>query len=995
MNYPELGNIYPELHYFDPSIPIIKSENNSGQQLEQQLEEQQLEQDNPITCQITEIKWDEMPTNTKMKKSWKNLSSWKDIISKAKYTLTGATIFSALFFTGPPLIVAGTVIVLGSSSYGCHKIEQKIESDQDCNNSERMDKRLEIKKEIENDLNGYTYIRDIKKYTNDIITDDEFNIIFEHDIKNKKMNYGNFIKKHGLKCFDILSGTNKNSLKTLFMVYIESKMNLLSISNYSSEFNYFSMDDDEITRTVTSWEISRLLNGIYTFDKFIEKNGFEYLKWINSEQDVILKQMLENYLINLDIGYVELEKKFIECSKYISSPMFKFLILSRELNKCINGMFDYTILKQRNGFDLIFELVQTYPEQKELYKSEFVKLSYDQLVSANHDEDRKLYLIGTDEIKNILLNRWSNMTTQDILQKDIGFYDSIEKIFTPEEWKYKVVNDLVNMPVFDIAKCYPKLFTCKILTLDCINYYGRTIKNRVIDEIAQLVSFNDLMNMTPMILFDLSIINKNTDGISALVETYIFNHIDNCLLDKKSAQKDIIEKYQLVPEWLSNIYYKSKQEIKYLKEQHTASTELLNYPYQKDLLAQKENIIHLYEQKMSNAKRIMEEKKNIYECQQNKIKSSETERGKLWDKYNKNVAEISGLNNSVQQHGIGKDYQTICSELYSTETNLDSVKYQLENDPVCLLIKQKNSTLEFDIDKYKSQLELQNRLTRLESDVEKLSNETKILHDKIASEEFKKKKERLMNDLNSNNVTGIIGVIGAFKENYLTSKSSELTEMCKEEASFKEKKIQLKSKKSQIDEIKLSVISYGVDELLSNAKKNLESEKQRYNDRTLRLKKELHYDTLEKSIFVLKQEKELKNKINNFLDKIRDLEQSNTKINSDIRRIDTELLNDKYNIPNFKFAFDTANNDYLRAEQELMHHTLEAESEYNKMIYSLEYEIKIKISESDKKLDSDINNVINNVKIFINKNKFNTELNQSELNQSESKQVEQIKQITQ
>jgi hypothetical protein len=966
MNYPELQDVklYPELI---PNQNQLVEFNTMHQLTSVSASAPELEITNEQI--IEEINWNQLPSHTK-----KTNSSWNGIFSKMKYSLGGATIFSALFLTASPLVVVGTVLSLGLSTYGCHKIEQKIENTQENVIMDKKQKRLNIKKIVESGINGYDYIR--QKYCpNGIVTDEEFNVIFGYDLK--KLYYPIFIKKHGYGCFDILNETNCFLLKESFLEHAKRDLCLLKINEYSKELKFFSINDD-IYYLVMLNEVSRLLDDHYTFEQFIKRNGFDFGKWVNDvNREIILNSKLENYLVDLDIGYEKIKEKYQDkCSTCIFSEPFKFLIFTKELEKFQNGMMNYNTLKQRNGFSLIEDVAMLYPYNeitvlyscKELVKVEFSKLPYDQLVSSDNEIDRKLFSIGSKEIKDILLQRWIPMPIQQIIQEDEGFFNCIGREFSVEELRPKIMADTIHMSVIDIAKNYPGLFLSKILTPDTKNEYGITIKERFENELGLVVSLDDVINNVPSVLFKFKIINKNTINIATLVVSYILSHLNECMVDG-SKIVHMIEKYDLIPDNIVEIYHNTAKYVQSLKEKHILSINHINYPHQDNLLQKKKNRINLFEQKLENAKKIMEENKNNYESCRCKLETLEKQHGQLHEQRHKNIIEISSIeerSSNLQCSDVVEKYETISEQLEKERSLLESAQYQIKNDLTCCAFDRKIKELENQESEYTKQNESIKKLNDLKPEMEKLTKNIQILQEKVGGETFMKKREQLSKDLDNTVVTGLIGVASAIKGNYFTSKPKELSNMEEEEKLLEKKKAELSSIQSQIKEIESSIVTHqDTNKLLSECKISLEKSRSNKKDHIVTLKNTLQTDKLEKNILKLKQLKDSKEKINENKQKILNLQNENIKLETQIWQIGSVASIEQHNTINYSNNYKSSQQDLIIAEQELNHNKWVAQKEFDELFHQMEYDRQKQIIISNEKLQKEIGEILNDTKIKI------------------------------
>jgi hypothetical protein len=791
------------------------------------------------------------------------------------------------------------------------------------------------------------------EYSNDVITDEEFNIIFGRDLKI--LNYPKFIKKHGLKCFDIINETNKSLLKNIFIEYAKNDLSLLKMVEYLPELKFFEIGD-EIYYMVAANEVARLLNNYCHTKQFIERNGLEFMKWIDDPNTkIVLESKLEIYFIGLDVGYEVIKEKYGKHLEYIFSISFKHSIFVKEFEKCQSNITDYITFKKRNGFPLIRDICTLYP-YKESIKAEFSKLSRNELTSEKYKEDRNLFSIGHKEIKDILFQRWSLASIQQIMQEDEGFFSCVGNDFSVEELRPKVLTDTAQMSIVDIAKKYPKLFTSKILTLDAGNLYGLTIATRIAKEIESMASFDDIVNNVPVVLFDCKIIDKNTVGISSLVMLYISSHVNECMAsDSKNVH--LMEKYELIPNNIIDLYNDTKKLICSIKEKHKTNVNYINYPYQDELRTKMKNIINVFEQKSVHIKQNLEENKNIFGTYQIKINNLQSQMMQLQLQHDKNSVDIKTTSDKIsylqKDNNLIESYDWICQRVRSDQSSLDSATNQLKNDTKC-------NKLDSEIASLEKQIESAAKLSKLQMEKEELTKSIQILRDRINSDIFRDRKKQLTKDLDNSTVTGLIGVASAINRSYFSSGSRELADMNETEKSLGQKESRLSTIQSKINEIEVTttISSQDANKLLAK----LKSDKKNH---IAELKIRLQIDKLEHNISKYKQMKDIKEKMKDHEEKIKKLQQENIQIESEIYRLRITMPIEQHNAVCYDDRCRLLQQELIVAEQELGYNKMAAEKEYNEAMHQMEYERKIQRIALDEKQQKEINEVIDNFKIKI------------------------------
>jgi hypothetical protein len=124
----------------------------------------------------------------------------------------------------------------------------------------------------------------------------------------------------------------------------------------------------------------------------------------------------------------------------------------------------------------------------------------------------------------------------------------------------------------------------------------------------------------PLVLFECKIIDKNISGISSLVMSYISSHANDCMIDGSNTAC-IMEKYDLIPNNIIDLYNDTKKNISFIKEKHKTYTNYLDYPYQNELLTKMKNRIGIFKQKYVTTKQNLEENKTILGTQVSRVEN--------------------------------------------------------------------------------------------------------------------------------------------------------------------------------------------------------------------------------------------------------------------------------------------------------------------------------------------------------------------------------------
>ncbi len=246
-----------------------------------------------------------------------------------------------------------------------------------------------------------------------------------------------------------------------------------------------------------------------------------------------------------------------------------------------------------------------------------------------------------------------------------------------------------------------------------------------------------------------------------------------------------MEKYELVPDGIRDIYSSTKKYIQNIKEKHRFKTDSLDYPYQDELMAKKKIKIAVFEEKCVSFKKELEEEKRIFDSYQSRLTSLECQLKRLCGQYDSNCLDMSRTNNENCCQDTTENYELVCQQLKNKELLLESAQNQMKNDTKCHLFDSQITTLEKQILDYTNKLEMISKLSGLQTEKEKLTKSISDLKIRVNSSEFIEKKKQLSTDLDTSSATGLIGVALVVKENYLTSKSKEFTGMKADEESLK------------------------------------------------------------------------------------------------------------------------------------------------------------------------------------------------------------------
>lgn len=951
-NYPDLGNIYPDIKKIKLDIEEIK--NDTGEIITNQINMMPNSPAFEMTNRqsINQIDW-KKPVTVKV-------SKWSPFLSKSKYLLAGVC-GASLFFTGPVLIVGGTIVLSAVGSYSCYKLEQKLDSNVEKENDELLRKRLDAKKEIEKGDTGYGYIRNIKKYSTDIVTDDEFNTIFEIDIK--KLYYPDFIKRHWYDCFAVLNDANKKLLRESFISYATREFGLLKVMEHKKELDFFAINDD-IYYVVIENEIDKLNNGTLTFKQFLDRNGLHFQKWImNLEHLSGLQKRMENYVVDLDIGYLEIKNQYNEYIPSIDDIQFKFLCFEKDFIKCQNNTMSYVTLKRRNGFVLISDVSHSYPYYKEIIKSEFAKLPYIELTSPDNEEDRRLFSIGIKERKDILQSRWCPLTIQQIINEDKNFFYCIGNEFTPDEWRAKTLNDTKDMRVIEIAKYYPGLFIHKILTRDS-RIDEQTIGQRIDSEVLEIKSFTAFDAMVSPVLLEENIIDKVL--LEPMIIQFITENFDSFMNEKPWCTINMINKYNLIPDSISDAYKNAKQDANNLINKYKTSVAFINSQNRNDLEEKKRSEIKLLKQNLDILTRTLDEKKNVRESLRLRLRTLNENIKHYESEYNgcrTKIHETMTNMERLQKMDTLNSYDFVYDKLNESKKKLETVQHEIDNDKELLSIQREINKYQKEKEKYSGYKSLIKNISSLKKEIEILKAEIEKLTIKINSTDFIKRKEQLTKDLDTSHVAGAIGVVNSIKENCFTSKPKELSEMEKEESLLRKKKEELNKKEIELkNSSEMISDSSNIDQKLSECETKLEQYQDKLSNRRFELKNTLSIDRLTDSVNKLEKEKELKEKIRKYKSEIKDLEGKIECSKMTLEQLRTEILTEKYKYEDISRICEKLEQEHLFASRETKNRQIEIEHLYEKQINTFEFDKKMKLTELEQQLQQGMDAIFDDFK---------------------------------
>lgn len=500
------------------------------------------------------------------------------IAAAAFAMLAGVCTFgAATSFTAAPLVVIGVTFGLAfltlaaiTTAIGLLLLKQS-KNDPEV----KLALRQQLKKDLELGIPSFGAIRD--KYTTDVVSDSEVNIILAKDLL--ALNYPAFKKKHGELAINILNEENKAKLRSKCLEHFQSNLSFKEIAK-QPEVQEFGIQKNEWAAYVALREANRvmLLKGT-TYDEFIARNGIEAITYLNTHELAFthLKESFQQSILNRNLGVKDFNAT--PCPKEFDAVFINQLrqkIILNELKKLETKSQSYLEFVNRNGgLDIVKEVMQN--DYKEVLRAAFLRLPY--ATQKSLEQHKQLLQISEDAILGPLIQKWNGLNIQAVVE-DQDFQQALrDGAISPDLFTVRALEETNHLSVIEIARQMPLLFSGGILKSNSLSEQG-TIFERLDNEVNALKNIGELLTL-PAVLFQSNIINRSNEVIvnlvKAFVQTHAASYLENQWHGNELNIRNKIDQYQLLPSSITNelaIAQQAYNEQKVIHQQHLKKFEV-------------------------------------------------------------------------------------------------------------------------------------------------------------------------------------------------------------------------------------------------------------------------------------------------------------------------------------------------------------------------------------------------------------------------------------
>lgn len=949
------------------------------------------------------INWDELPVTEKH--SWWQSETIVGIAKKTlpvtKYSLGGLALLAPvpfLFITATPLVLIGgasaAVAGFACSSFGCHKAQQGLESVKIDSVSNRKLKRLHIKESLENGK-GYSYLKTIEGGLEPFITIEELNKILTIDIE--RMNYAEFMNKHGREVSLILNDPNKEILKRSLLNFSARELTLLDLSRYyANDLLFLSLNKEIVESLIINREILAFVESTYSYSQLIDRNGTQILKHFKqTPYEAKVSEELHLYMLDKHLGCLDIQTKYNSHFNYFDFNPCS--IVAREFLKLEREEITYKTFKQENGLSNIIEAIKATIISKESLLSIFEKLPYESLTSSEYEEDRLFFGLEDKAVKAILTKRWMEQPLKKLLKKETGFLQSLEKDteFKKEEWREKALQEIQTLSVVAIANDYPQLFQSGILDCESAMSAGPSIAERLEKEISTIQRLEDLQNRFPNVLFEYEILHKNSPKVAELVTSYLRQNIYTLLSSTTKQQVEIfIEKYRLMPDEVGYFYKITHSKLDALKKDISISMHEVKETCHNMIcknIHTKETQIRPFLNSVEEKREALKRLKQTYRWCEEEINSLKIRKQKL----EKNNIENTSSTLQIEQtlFALEKEafllsnsllnYEQALNELQTAKKELDHISNKIDTDSTRLELSQTVLKLREEEHSYSKQEKVKNEAIHLRQQVDAFQEEIKELDKEVCSDEFTNKKQELLiaiadiKDILNKPVTGLGNAFGAIAKRYIGSskEEAELNILLQKEKSLPEKKQELQHRLTLLKEKELEVskIDPNVTVLLLECQKSLQIALNKQREQEVSLKNRLQFTNYEFKVQSLSAHLQdldrkkiecftLDQKINKAKQTQTMLRNSKEQFEIELKHIQINLVKEEYKKTELSSELEQEEKELASVEQKYNEAKDAAEKEYKDKNLSLEIEKKSKLQELDQELNQKTAEIIQEFK---------------------------------
>lgn len=290
------------------------------------------------------------------------------------------------------------------------------------------------------------------------------------------------------------------------------------------------------------------------YPSFQRKHGNSVIDILNQENHAALRtKCLEYFQENLSFHQIAQQPETVKF--HLSQNEWASEAALHEANRIMSAKGTYSQFVERNGNDAINYLDKQHPAYG-YFRETYLNLPLATQQKLGH---QGILQITQEEITQRLLQKWNNMPIHAIAN-DPDFKTGVGVAFSPELFSLKALEETRSIPIFEIARQMPILFSSGIIKYNDLSLkYG--IAEKVSNELNALKSIEELMQL-PDVLFTGGLINNLQFTVMKFVKAFVQSHtasyLENQWVGSDSRIKAKIDEYQLMPEYLASELKKLK-----------------------------------------------------------------------------------------------------------------------------------------------------------------------------------------------------------------------------------------------------------------------------------------------------------------------------------------------------------------------------------------------------------------------------------------------------
>ncbi len=507
------------------------------------------------------INWNALPVT--IKTGWLETQHDRRVAAVALSSfalLSGlCTVGAAIGFTAAPLVVIGVTAGLAFLTVASITSAIVLLCLKQSHNDPQylLGLRMKLKQELNDNAEwGFENIRN--KFLKEIISDVEINTLLTPDLQ--LLDYPTFIRKHGISVIDVLNVENHKKLRDKCLDHFKQNLSFKQIAQ-QPEVAKFGLNQIEWVFDVAYNEANNIISSKGTYHQFVERNGSQAISYISKDHPAYgyFRESFEKSVLEENLGVIEFDRLYSRDQEKLSSNL-RDQIIDADLKKLQAGSLTYENFYNRNGLEVIKKITQNEDHQK-IFRFAYLNLPFKTQNCLKHHEFLK---ITQADISQFLLQRWDKMPISQIVQ-DSDFKNSVGVTIPAETFSLKALEETRSIPIIEIARQMPILFSKGIIKHDEISR-NFCIAERMSTELSALKSIDELINTPlksideliniPSVLFEYNIIDRSHFAITRLVGAFVqsnsASYLDNNWTGNDLLIKEWIDNYQLMPNPIAN-----------------------------------------------------------------------------------------------------------------------------------------------------------------------------------------------------------------------------------------------------------------------------------------------------------------------------------------------------------------------------------------------------------------------------------------------------------